>query len=240
MADSLHLPHESRVLEVGCGAGLTSVALARRGYRVEATDAVRVMIEQTRKAASGSSVAERIHTSLCDVHKLTFPDDLFDLVLAVGVIPWMDSPLQPLREMLRVTKPGAFLILTVSNRWSLNQVLDPICFPLFRPIRWKVRSSLERLGLYHRDSTKLRHAFHSIREFDAMLQSVGVEKIRGITVGFGPFTFIHCRLFSESTAIKVHNVLQRQANRGTICIRSAGEGYIVLAKKDQFPSHLHN
>src|SRR6266850_5900128 len=36
----LRLPKESRILEAGCGAGLTTLALARRGYRIDAMDSV--------------------------------------------------------------------------------------------------------------------------------------------------------------------------------------------------------
>jgi len=235
LVDSLHLSPESSVLEVGCGAGLTTVALAQRGFRVHATDAVPAMIEQTRRAAEESSVTDRVRITLNDVHKLTLPNDYFELVLAVGVIPWMDSPAQPLREMIRVTKPGAHLIVTVSNRWSLNQVLDPFCFPLLRPIRRKVRDSLERLGFFKGKPARLRHAFHSNKEFDAMLMTEGVQKIRGITVGFGPFTFMTFHLFSESTGVRIHNLLQARADKGTFALRSAGEGYIVLARKPLSP-----
>jgi ubiquinone/menaquinone biosynthesis C-methylase UbiE len=237
MVDSLHLPLDSKILEVGCGTGTTSVALARRGYHVYATDAVRAMIEQTRQSASENSVNARLDASVTDVHKLAFPDQLFDLVLAVGVLPWMDSPTLPLREMLRVAKPGAHLILSASNRWRLCHMLDPLCFPPLRPIRWKMRGVCESLGLC-RASDEPRHTLHSLREFDALILAAGAQKLQGVTVGFGPFTFLTFRLFSESTDIRIHRYLQNLANRGTVILRSTGEGYVVLARKFQAESSL--
>src|SRR3954462_10552822 len=41
--DELGLPQGSRVLEVGSGAGLATVELARRGFTVEATDSSAAM-----------------------------------------------------------------------------------------------------------------------------------------------------------------------------------------------------
>src|SRR2546429_9896156 len=35
LAQKLGLPAESRILEVGCGSGLTSVELAHEGYRID-------------------------------------------------------------------------------------------------------------------------------------------------------------------------------------------------------------
>src|SRR5947208_520112 len=40
LIDNLGLPQESPILEVGCGAGLTTVALADRGHAVHAIDSV--------------------------------------------------------------------------------------------------------------------------------------------------------------------------------------------------------
>ena len=44
LVDKLALPAGSRVLEVGCAQGLTTIAVAERGFFVEAVDAVPEMI----------------------------------------------------------------------------------------------------------------------------------------------------------------------------------------------------
>ena len=152
------------------------------------------------------------------------------------MLPWMGSVTRPLRELLRVTRHGAHLILTVANRWRLNHVLDPLCFQLLQPVRRKVRSAIQWFGLGDAQPGIPRHSLHSLREFDAMLVAAGAQKIRGLTVGFGPFTFLNVPLFSDSIGIRIHRALQALANRGIIGLRSAGAGYIVLAQKVRKPS----
>src|SRR5262249_29799856 len=92
LVDPLRLPPGSTVLEVGCGAGLMAVALARRGLRVYATDAATAMLDLARTRMAESAVSHLVEVRKSDVHALEFEDARFDLVIALGVIPWLHSP----------------------------------------------------------------------------------------------------------------------------------------------------
>lgn len=231
LADNLNLPLDAKVLEVGCGAGHTAVELAKRGYRVTAIDAVPEMIRRTRMRAEASGVGPSVETEVADVHRLDFPSNQFSLVLAVGVLPWVDSARDVLREMVRVAKRGGHLILTVDNRWRLNHVLDPRCFPMLRGFRQRVRTVLESVGLIEPRSHVPRHALYSPNQFNATIASVGLAKEFGTSIGFGPFTFMNRNLFCETTSIRIHQRLQRLADRRTALLRFTGVEYIVLALK---------
>jgi ubiquinone/menaquinone biosynthesis C-methylase UbiE len=104
--EELALPRESRILEVGCGAGLTTIELARRGYTVYATDSSRAMVERTLRAVIESDVGDRVKVFRGDVYSLPFEDDMFTSVFAMGVISWLESPDGAVREMAGVVKPG--------------------------------------------------------------------------------------------------------------------------------------
>src|SRR5437016_9056616 len=102
----MHLPQTSKILEIGCGAGVLTSDLARIGYSVEAVDAVPAMVELTLQNAMHNEVGDRVQASLADVHALPFSQEKFDVVIAIGVIPWLHDEDLALREMQRVLKPA--------------------------------------------------------------------------------------------------------------------------------------
>src|SRR5215469_13632239 len=108
--DNLLLPVGARVLEVGCGAGLLSSTLALRGFSVQAIDLVQEMVEQARIQAAECGATGRLQVALGNAEALAFPDGTFDLVVAIGVIPWVDRPARVMQEMARVTRPGGCLL----------------------------------------------------------------------------------------------------------------------------------
>jgi len=237
LAQRLGLPAESRILEVGCGSGLTSVELALQGYTIEAVDSVDAMIQRTRQHAGKAGVGDRIITSVRSVYDLRYPDSSFDLVLKIGVAPWLYSLDKALREVVRVVRPGGYLIATADNWWRLNHWLDPRYWPPLQPVRRRVRNVLERCGLVGPRGASAR--FHSTREFDSCLLAAGLKKIAGRTVGFGPFSFLGWKFLSDSRGVRVHRSLQELANRGAPVLRSMGTHYIVLARKEVATSARH-
>jgi SAM-dependent methyltransferase len=162
LVDRLALPGNSNVLDVGCGAGFTAVALAQRGYAVTATDNIQPMIDATRDLAAQSGLGKRVMVGLGDAHHLPFRANLFELVLAIGLVSWLQSPKDAMREIARVLRPGGCLILTVGNRWALYQWLDPVSFPPLRPVRRRVRKVVERFGFHAFQERKPRPQWFSI------------------------------------------------------------------------------
>src|SRR5262249_33853133 len=129
------------------GAGFLSVALAQRGLRVHAIDSAETMIELTRQQAAESGVTDLLSVGAGDVYALAFKDDSFDLVVALGVIPWLERPELAIGEMARVSRPGGHITLTVDNRSALMYLLDPWMNPALAPLKRIIKSVLERIGI---------------------------------------------------------------------------------------------
>lgn len=228
MVDTLQLSPQARVLDVGCGAGYATVALARRGFIVDAIDTLQVMVDATRDLAIGTEAQSRVRSQLGDVHALPFPNNAFVLVLALGVLPWLPALDKPLREMARVLRPGGCLIVSVDNRWGLRQFLDPLTNPLLRPPRKLIGQVLRAYSQY---APVARSQLTSLRTFRTALAAQGLEELHGVALGFGPFTLFNREILPWSTGMKLHNWLQRLADRGIPILCSSGSQHLVLAKK---------
>jgi 2-polyprenyl-3-methyl-5-hydroxy-6-metoxy-1,4-benzoquinol methylase len=237
--EGLDLAPGSRVLDVGCGAGFLSVELAKRGLRVDAIDPAEAMVELTRRYAEESGVTELLSVGIGDVCDMDFADDSFDLVVALGVIPWLERPALAIREMARVTRPGGHILLTADNRKRIIYLLDPKMNPILAPLRRNIKSILGRIGILHEPQDRIIENLYDIHYIDRTLAEAELIKAKGTTLGFGPFTFLGRRFLPKFVDIMLHFQLQHLADLRVPGFRSTGSQYLVLARK-QHPEHLNN
>lgn len=226
--DDLALAPGSQALEIGCGAGFMAIALAQRGLRVDGIDSAEAMIDLARQNAVESGTAPAMLSfEVSDVYSLPYKDASFDLLIAIGVLPWLDRAELAVREMARVTKPGGYIILTTANRAGLASLLDPLISPVLRPLKLRVKSALVRLG--HRQPSPAM-VFHSSRSIDSILRQMDFAKVKGMTRGFGFSLFRHAML-PESLGTAFNRRLQHLADQRVLGLRSTGMAYIVMVRK---------
>jgi 2-polyprenyl-3-methyl-5-hydroxy-6-metoxy-1,4-benzoquinol methylase len=107
-----------RMLDLGCGMGGLSVALARQGARVQPYDYNPAYCEITRLRG------QRYGLALQPVNgggeNLPFPDGHFDLIVCMDVLEHVQRPADLLAEINRCLKPGGLLYLTAINRFAFN------------------------------------------------------------------------------------------------------------------------
>ena len=221
------LPDGASVLEIGCGAGHLTEALAERGLHVDAVDVSQAMVDATAERIGQAGLAGQVTVAIADAHALPFESSRFELVVAVGVIPWLHSPGDSLREMARVLRPGGQLILTADNRARLSSFIDPrAMLALITPLRRAWRALPRRTP---RPLATNRLDFP--RRIDELLVGANLRPLGRRTVGFGPFSFLGRPLFGERRGVLIDDRLQALADRGVPGLRWTGWHYVVRARK---------
>jgi ubiquinone/menaquinone biosynthesis C-methylase UbiE len=222
----LGLPSQAKVLDIGCGAGLLAMDLAERGCRVSAIDPSKAMIDFVRSQAKEKDVSGKLSVELGDAHSLSFGSRAFDLVIALGVVPFLHTPQDALTEMARVVRRGGWVIVSSDNKFRLTRLLDPRYIPF--PGREALKRALIHAGI--KAPPGFAATFHSSGAITGMLEDAGLRVVHCVTFGFGPFTFFGRDTLQDAAAIRLNRRLQGWADRGVPGIRSLGAQHLILAQ----------
>ena len=105
-----YVPPDARILDAGAGTGLVGQILHQRGYRhLEAMDISPGML----KEAEQKNVYTALHQGILG-ETLDFPTAFFDAIISVGVFTYGHVGSDAFDELIRITKPGGYIIFTVS------------------------------------------------------------------------------------------------------------------------------
>ncbi len=103
-------PFPERVLDLACGPGIVSAAIARRGASVIGFDATERMLEKARTLCRAEGL-DGVAFRQGDAESLPFPDESFDAAVTRLSIHHFENPLSVLKEARRVLVPGAPLVV---------------------------------------------------------------------------------------------------------------------------------
>ncbi|HUR78715.1 MAG TPA: class I SAM-dependent methyltransferase [Acidimicrobiales bacterium] len=139
-----------RVLDVAAGNGNASLAAARRGGDVTATDYVTDLLEGAQRRASANGLS--ITTQFADAENLPFDDASFDAVLSTFGVMFVPDPASAAAELLRVTRAGGRIGLTnwtpegfIGQMFKIVGAHVPPPAGVPSPLAWGTEARLEEL-----------------------------------------------------------------------------------------------
>ncbi|MCF3123133.1 class I SAM-dependent methyltransferase [Streptomyces arenae] len=130
--EALRAGPRGRLLDVGCGPGMLVRHLLDTHpgeFRITGCDLSPAMIDAAADRAKGS---EDVELTVARVERMPFPDQHFDVVVAMGVLEYSDAD-AGLREIARVVRPGGLVLVTMLNPLSPYRVVEWFAYwPLLR------------------------------------------------------------------------------------------------------------
>ncbi|MEM9271462.1 MAG: class I SAM-dependent methyltransferase [Cyanobacteria bacterium P01_F01_bin.143] len=155
-----YVPKDARILDAGAGTGLVGEFLAQRGFQnVEAIDISLGMLKQ----AEQKNIYQALYQGVLG-EELDFPTASFDAVISVGVFTHGHVKSDAFDELIRITKPGGYIVFTVSVGHYKNSNFD------------SKLTSLESAGKWSRVETTEPFLCHLKKDIGVQLQ-VWIYKI---------------------------------------------------------------
>jgi ubiquinone/menaquinone biosynthesis C-methylase UbiE len=161
LCESLDVRSGNSVLDVAAGNGNASLAAARRGCDVVATDYVPALLERAAERAR----AERLDIAFreADAEALPFSNDSFDVVISIFGVMFTPDQDRAATELIRVCKPGGKIGLA---NWTpegfIGQLFKTIGAHLTpprgikSPALWGTPARIEELFAGHAVSTEMQ------------------------------------------------------------------------------------
>ena len=107
------------VFDAAGGTGKWTIPIAKCGPRVVLGDISRGMLKVAEEKIVQQGLQDRVQVKECDLRKLDFRDETFDLVFCEHALCFIKEQETVIKELVRVLKKGHPLILTGQNRYVL-------------------------------------------------------------------------------------------------------------------------
>ncbi len=174
------------ILDVGCGAGFLSNALAKGGFSVSGVD----LSADSLRVAKLYDHTGTVDYKSADALHLPYPDQSFDVITCMDFLEHVENPEKFIKEFSRVLKPGGLFFFHTFNRSPLSWLM------VIKMVEWLVKNTPKnmhvlhlfikpselkqfctRAGLVVRDMTGIRPVFSSI-PFKSLFSGVVPKTLR--------------------------------------------------------------
>ncbi len=151
---------EARWLDLACGPGVVSLALAGRVGHVHGVDLTPAMVEKAASEAARLGVGNA-EFSLADATALEFEDGSFDGAVTRFSLHHIPTPARVVEEMARVVRPGGLVAVSdhvtdengVAAAWQeeIERLRDPSHWACLTPARLRAIGLAAGLDLEHEE-----------------------------------------------------------------------------------------
>lgn len=139
----------AKILDAGAGTGLVGQILHQRGYHnLEAMDMSLGML----KEAEQKNVYQKLHQGILG-EVLDFPTATFDAIISVGVFTYGHVGSDAFDELIRMTKPGGYIIFTISVGHYENSDFSTKLSSLESSGKWKKIETTEKFRAHVKKDT---------------------------------------------------------------------------------------
>jgi len=180
-----------RILDLGCGPGNTALKLAQRPCHLTGLDISLEFVKHARQQVQPYQEANWIQS---DAEHLPLANESFDVVVSMGTLHHLPSPEKAVHEIVRLLKPGGWLL-----------AMEPNATPYPNSAEFYAAMLPDRLGQTLRAARKTRtkskskaevDAFHvglrTPAQYESFLQEAGfTPRIKPLTFPLFPFTVLN-------------------------------------------------
>lgn len=122
----LRVDPPARLLDLGCGPGRHSVALARLGFRVTGVDRTTRYLNSARDRASTAAVdIEFVQASILEFRRSDAFDGAVSLLSSFGYFADRDDDLRVLQNIYASLKPGAAAAVDLMGKEIIGRIFQP-------------------------------------------------------------------------------------------------------------------
>jgi len=176
-----------KMLNCGCGTGQWSIPFAEMGYSVTNLDLSQNAIDYTREAFSKKGLTGSFVKD--DLLNMPFESECFDVIVSFGVLEHFEDIEKPIKEMVRVLKPGGvFFADVITKRLSVHTIEDyfnSITAVIITALRFKLNLQLFKM---------LKPDFYenslSAKEYARVIEISGLSHLKTYAVRSYPFLLL--------------------------------------------------
>ncbi|WP_432738481.1 MerR family transcriptional regulator [Maridesulfovibrio sp. FT414] len=151
------LPDKARVLNVGCGTGIETIALCDgTGHTITALDNRPALLDALDKSAGKAGYSNRITPILGDMNTMDFKEESFDMIWSEGAIFIMGFE-NGVSQWKKFIRPGGYLCLSELAWLSDNQSKETTQF--FQNIYPEMKSIRGNIDILEKDGFEVTGYF---------------------------------------------------------------------------------